>query len=73
MEESNTALVRTSLALPKDDYATLKQLAAARHATIADIIRRAIVLEKLVDDALRNGGKILVDEPNQPIKQLIIR
>jgi NRPS condensation-like uncharacterized protein len=73
MQNDKPTLIRTSLALPKDEFATLKQLATKRHATVSDIVRRAIVLEKLLDDAIANGGKILVEEPDQPVKQLIIR
>ena len=73
MQTDKPTLVRTSLALPKDEFATLKQLATKRHVSVTDIIRRAIVLEKLLDDAIQNGGKILVEEPDQPVKHLIIR
>ncbi|MEK6374138.1 MAG: CopG family transcriptional regulator [Acidobacteriota bacterium] len=66
-------LVKTTLNLPADEFAALKQLAVTRHASVSDVVRRAVVLEKLLHDALRNGGKILLEEPDQPIKQLIIR
>ena len=71
--EGKPTLVKTTLNLPSDEFAALKQLAVTRHASVSDVVRRAIVLEKLLHDAMRNGGKILIEEPDQPIKQLIIR
>jgi hypothetical protein len=67
------ALVKTTLNMPADEFAALKALALTRHATVSDVVRRAVVLETLLHDALKNGGKILLEEPDQPIKQLIIR
>jgi hypothetical protein len=67
------ALVKTTLNLPADELQILKELASSRHSSVSDVIRRAIVLEKLLDEATRNGGKILIDQPDQPIKQLILR
>jgi NRPS condensation-like uncharacterized protein len=66
-------LIKTTLNLPSEEFAALKHLAVTRHASVSDIVRRAIMLEKLLHDATRNGGKILLEEPDQPIKQLILR
>jgi hypothetical protein len=71
--DGKPTLIKTTLNLPSDEFAALKHLAVSRHASVSDVVRRAIMLEKLLDDATRNGGKILLEEPDQPIKQLIIR
>lgn len=71
--DGKPTLIKTTLNLPSDEFAALKHLAVSRHASVSDVVRRAIMLEKLLHDATRNGGKILLEEPDQPIKQLIIR
>jgi hypothetical protein len=73
LTDGKPTLVKTTLNLTSDEFAALKHLAVTRHASVSDVIRRAIILEKLLHDATRNGGKILLEEPDQPIKQLIIR
>jgi hypothetical protein len=70
--DGKPTLIKTTLNLPSDEFAALKYLALTRHATVSDVVRRAIMLEKLLDDATRNGGKLLLEEPDQPIKQLIV-
>lgn len=71
--EGKPLLIKTTLNLPSDEFAALKHLAVTRHASVSDVVRRAIMLERLLHDATRNGGKILLEEPDQPIKQLILR
>jgi hypothetical protein len=65
--------VKTTLNLPHPELIALKELAAVRHTSASEIIRRAILLEKLLFDTTRSGGKILLQHPGEAIKQLIIR
>jgi hypothetical protein len=65
--------VKTTLNLPQPELKALKELSAIRHSSASEIIRRALLLEKLLYDTTRNGGKVLLQYAGEPPKQLIIR
>jgi hypothetical protein len=67
------AVVRTTVNLHPDAVAALRQMAADRGTTVAEIIRRAIWMEKYVHDALKEGSKILVQDADRALKELVIR
>ena len=67
------AVVRTTVNLHPDAVAALREMAADRGTTVAEIIRRAIWMEKYVHDALKEGSKILVQDADRALKELVIR
>jgi hypothetical protein len=66
-------VVKTTVNLPPDAIEALRELANARRTSVADIIRRAIWMEKYLHDATKEGGKILIEEKDKTIKQLVLR
>ena len=66
-------VVRTTVNLHPDAVAALREMALDRGTTIAEVIRRAIWMEKYVHDALKDGSKILVQDADRTLKELVIR
>jgi ribbon-helix-helix CopG family protein len=68
-----TPVVKTTVNLPPEAVTALRELATERGTSVADVIRRAIWIEKYLHDALKNGSKILLQEPDKTVKELVIR
>ncbi|HKS21820.1 MAG TPA: CopG family transcriptional regulator [Thermoanaerobaculia bacterium] len=54
--------VKTSLSLPPDALSTLRELAATRNTTLAEVVRRAVRVDKFVAEALADGGKVYIEK-----------
>ena len=72
-ENNPSAIRKTSLNLTSDTVAVLKHLASATGSSMTDVIRRAIVLEKLVHETTIAGGRILIEQPGKSVKEIIVR
>lgn len=64
--------LKTTIALPEDAVAVLRELASARNASFAEVIRRAVTMEKYISDVRSSGGRILVEDPEKLIKEIVI-
>ena len=64
--------VKVSLNLPVEDVETLKGLAAERGMTMTQVLRQAIKGEKLLNDAQRQGGEVLIRQ-NGETQRLVFR
>lgn len=65
--------LRVSVNLPENIVETLKQLAARDSITMTEVIRKAIMTEKLLSDEIKNGNKILIEDQSKKFRQLIFR
>ena len=59
--------------LSADAMAALKDLAERRGITLGQALGQAIASEKFFSDETSNGGKVLIERPNQPIREVVIR
>lgn len=64
--------MKTTLSLPGDAVAVLHELAEARNVSLAEVVRRALTVEKFLTDARKDGCRILVEDPEKLIKELVI-
>jgi hypothetical protein len=64
--------VKTTINLPEDALAALREIAASRNTTLTEVIRRALSVERYLDRTIRAGGKILVEEPDKTVRQLVL-
>ena len=71
MAESNS--VKTTVNLSAQAVAALKEIAAERNVPMSEVIRRAIATEKFLFDTEKNGGKVLIEESDKTLKQIILR
>ena len=63
--------VKTTLNLSEDAAAVLRDLAEDRNTTFSEVIRRALSLDKYLHDATRSGRRILVEDPDKTLTQLV--
>lgn len=66
------AAVKTTVSLSPDAVESLRAMALARNTTLAEVIRRALSVDKFLSDAAQAGCKILVEDPDKMIKELLI-
>jgi hypothetical protein len=66
-------VVRTTVNLTPDAVEAVREMARDRSTTVADVIRRAIWIEKYLHDALKNGGKVLLEDEAHGRRELVIR
>ena len=66
-------VVRTTVNLTPEAVEAVREMARDRSTTVADVIRRAIWIEKYLHDALKNGGKVLLEDDAHGRRELVIR
>lgn len=64
--------VKTTINLPTEAMAALRSMAVERNTTFAEVIRRALTVDKILADATRSGSKILVEDHEKKVKELVI-
>ncbi len=62
---------KVSVNLPTDAIDALTELAKVRGTTMTEVLRRAIFTEKFLSDQVADGAKILLEEKNNKVKQLV--
>jgi hypothetical protein len=50
----------------------LRELAASRNVPFAEVIRRALHVESYLAETRRSGGRIIIEEPDKPARELVI-
>lgn len=66
-------VVRTTVNLTPDAVEAVREMARERSTTVADVIRRAIWIEKYLHDAMKSGGKVLLEDQTHGLRELVIR
>jgi hypothetical protein len=64
--------LKTTISLPEDTLAALRELANARNVSFAEVIRRAVTMDKYLSDARNDGCRILIEDPEKLIKEIVI-
>jgi hypothetical protein len=75
VSENNDRLQRplkTTVSLPPEAVAVLRELSETRNVSFAEVIRRALHIEKYLEDARRSGGKLLIEQPDKSARELVI-
>jgi predicted DNA-binding protein len=65
--------VKTSLNLPEAAVEALKLIAAKRGTTMAEVVRQAIATEKFLVDEVEKGSKILIEDKDRSVRQVVFR
>jgi hypothetical protein len=68
-----TNYVKTSLNLPQNAVDALQELAQARGTTLAQVVRQAIATEKFLHDTVEGGGKVLIEDKDKSVRQVLLR
>jgi hypothetical protein len=64
---------KTSLNLSAPAIEALKLIAAKRGVTVAEVVRQAIATEKFLHDEVEKGNKILIEEKDKSLRQVVFR
>lgn len=70
---TNKRVVKLTVNLGEEVYEVLKDIAKKRGITVTEAIRQAISTEKLVQDTLDGGGKILTQDTHGKMYQIVFR
>ncbi|TCZ66092.1 ribbon-helix-helix protein, CopG family [Roseicella aquatilis] len=71
MAESATSR-RTSFNLSPDAEQAVRELTRRRGVSMGEVIRRALSTEKFLADKQAEGAKVLIQEPDKTIREVII-
>jgi hypothetical protein len=64
--------VKTTVLLTEDAAVALRALADDRNVSIAEAVRRAVSVDKYLTDARRDGCRILVEDPEKTLTEILI-
>ena len=73
MSVAQRKLVKTSVTLPEDSLKALRAISNKTGASMAEVLRRAIATEKFLQDTAAEGGKVLIEDKDKSLKQLLVR
>lgn len=65
--------IKVSVNLTPEEVETLKRIAERRGISMTEVIRRALAMEKFIDESSAAGEKILVQSSDKSMRQLLIR
>lgn len=66
-------VVKLTVNLAEDVAQALKEMADRRGISITEAVRRAISTEKFIEDETAAGSKVLVEDKDKTIRQVVFR
>ena len=69
--EQEPSMTKVTVNLPSEAVAALRELAEKRKTTMTEVLRSAIVTEKFLSEKSSAGAKILVQEKDNSVKQVV--
>ena len=64
--------VKVTVNLTQDEVDKLKAIAEEKGVTVTDVLRRAIATESFLQDAKTDGSKILIEDNDKKVRQVVI-
>jgi hypothetical protein len=64
-------IVKVSVNLPDDLVRDLKAMAEERGTSVTEVLKAAIGTERYLAERITNGAKVLVEEKDKSVKQLV--
>lgn len=71
MPSKTATATRLSVNLSDEVAQALSWIARRHKSTITDAVRRSISTQKYIEDAMDRGGKILIAEKDEPVRELV--
>ena len=71
-KEGAKRAVKTTVLLPEEAVIALRALADHRNVSIGEAVRRAVSVDKYLTDARRDGCRILVEDPEKTLTEILI-
>lgn len=69
---ADNTTVKTSLNLPEDVLQVLRELAEESNTSAGEVIREAISTEAFLENAVQEGGRILLKDDKDGVRELVI-
>jgi hypothetical protein len=69
--ERGRPYVRLSVNLSQEVAQALREVADRHGCSITEAVRRCVSTQKYIEDNVEAGAKILLEAPNQPLKELV--
>lgn len=63
--------VRISANLAPEVVDALRSLAERRGTTMTEVLRRAISLEQFLDERLRDGGRLMIEDEDEKLSTVV--
>jgi cysteine synthase len=57
----------------EDALAVLRELAESTGMTLGQALGQAIASEKFLRDEVKKGGRVLIEKPDQSIREVVLR
>ena len=73
MSDQTQQSVKISANLPAETVSLLKKIAQRRGTTMTEALRRAIEMENFVLETVDDKGKILVEDKDKNLMQVLVR
>lgn len=70
---SGSTVFKTSVNLPEVTLTALEALAKKRGKSMSQVIRDAIATETFLQETADNGGKVLIKDKDETLRQLLVR
>lgn len=64
---------KTSFNLSAEDFQLLEELAKDKKVTKADIVRQAISNYKFINDTVKDGGNLIIEDKSHRMSKVIFR
>ena len=65
--------VKVTVNLPEETVDAIKSIAADRGITVTEAMRQVIENQRYLHQEVKTGGKVLIEKPNQPLRQLVFQ
>jgi hypothetical protein len=65
--------VKTSLTLTKEELKALEELAKEHGVSVAEMLRTAISEEAFLVNAVEDGSRVLLEDEDKTLKELVLR
>lgn len=66
-----TDLVKVSMNLPPDDVKTIDEIARRDHITKTDVVRRAISVERFIQELKAENARLAVYRPDGTVERVV--
>jgi hypothetical protein len=63
---------RATVTFSDESAAAADALTLRRGITLTELVRRAVSHEKFLDDAVQRGAKVLIQEPDGSVRELVL-
>jgi hypothetical protein len=71
--QAHAGKTKVSMNLFDEDLEAMEKIAEWRRSTKTEAVRGALATEKVLREAVLGGAKVLIEEPGQPVKQIVFR